>query len=352
MIIRQVNPLEDKRWDNYISEHPLSSIYHHSHWKLLIESTFKNLRPYYIALFDNQGEIKGVLPSFISNKVYSSTHIISLPLACHCDPLFYSDDAMYQTLNTLIKKLEMEGIKFIEIRSSRNHQVIEDLRFRGLKYYCTHILKIDKDLMDIKKSFNKSSVQRRITQSLNFDLSLTLGRNTSDVKIFYHLESLNRRKIGLPPLPFNFFKNMWEIFYPKGLISLLLVKHKGQHISGIILLKYKNYVYYEYAAADPSFLNLHPNHFAIWKAIQLARQEGYTYFDFGRTSIDNKGLMSFKKRWGTEERTLYYYYFPSLHSISAESRESLKFKFTKSICKKMPIKGLQIFGNIAYNYLA
>jgi lipid II:glycine glycyltransferase (peptidoglycan interpeptide bridge formation enzyme) len=134
-------------------------------------------------------------------------------------------------------------------------------------------------------------------------------------------------------------------------MSLLLVKYKSRYISSAILLKYKNCIYYEYSASDPGFLKLHPNHFILWEAIKLAHQEEYSYFYFGRSSIDNRNLIDFKRRWGTEEKALYYYYFPYAQSISAESRESLRFRLTKSVCKKMPIKLLQTFGDITYKYL-
>jgi hypothetical protein len=178
MTIQVINPINDLRWDNLIAEHPLSSVYHYSSWKLLIESTFEKLHLYYIVSFDKQGNIKGVLPSFISNKVFSSIHIISLPLATYYDP---------------------------------------------------------------------------------------------------------------------------------------------------------------------------SNHFILCEAIKLTHQEGYGYFDFGRSSIDSKGLIDFKSRWSIEEKVLHYYFFPYAQSISAESRESLKFRLTKSICKKMPIKLLQTLGDIVYN---
>ena len=67
--------------------------------------------------------------------------------------------------------------------------------------------------------------------------------------------------------------------------------------------------------------------------------------------MDNRGLIDFKKKWGTEEKQLHYYYYPHQQSISAESRESLKFRMTKSICKKMPIKLFQGFGEVTYRYL-
>jgi lipid II:glycine glycyltransferase (peptidoglycan interpeptide bridge formation enzyme) len=104
-------------------------------------------------------------------------------------------------------------------------------------------------------------------------------------------------------------------------------------------------------ATDPGSLGYSPNHFLWWKAIQMARDEGYGFFNLGRSSIDNHGLINFKKRWAAEEKQLYYYYFPRQTSISAKSRKSLKFKTMNSICKKMPVKLLQVGGNIFYQYL-
>jgi lipid II:glycine glycyltransferase (peptidoglycan interpeptide bridge formation enzyme) len=220
-----------------------------------------------------------------------------------------------------------------------------------LEQYVTHVLKIDRDPGELKKSFHKTTVQQRIRRAEKFNLKLEVSKDAGDIKIFYHLHTLNRKKIGLPPLPFTFFKNMYDILLPAGLMSLLLGKYNNDYISALILLKFKNCVYAEYLATDPESLKYNPNHFLWWKAIEMARDEGYTLLDLGRSSIDNHGLIDFKKRWAAEEKQLYYYYFPQRNSISAENRESLKFKAMNSICKRMPPKLLQVGGNIFYQYL-
>ena len=48
------------------------------------------------------------------------------------------------------------------------------------------------------------------------------------------------------------------------------------------------------------YSNLNTNYFGVWEAIKLAHSEGYKIFDFGRTGINNDGLMSFKSRWGAK----------------------------------------------------
>jgi len=52
-------------------------------------------------------------------------------------------------------------------------------------------------------------------------------------------------------------------------------------IGGVLLLYEKNTVFYQYGATDPEKKNVPILHLAFWKAIQLAKQKGFRYFDFG-----------------------------------------------------------------------
>ena len=351
MAIEVINPTEDARYDNFVREHPASTIYHHSAWKLLIESTFKSVSPYYLASYDKYGNMNGMLPGFISNKAFSNKKYISLPLATHCDPLFYSDDVYQKCIQYLLQNGIHNDVDLIELYCLNQKQLLKDERFVEYGYYLTHILKLQKNIHHILMSFQRDSIRRYVKKVMNSGLILEYGRNLSDVKIFYRLLTLNRKKNGFPPLPYCFFKIMWEIFYPKNLIALLLVKNESQYIAGALLLKYKDHIYNEYSASDQNYLRIHPNHFLYWKSIEYAHQSGYSYYHFGRSSVDNEGLVAFKRKWGTEERQLYYYYYPHVHSLSAESRESLKFKLMKLLCRRMPIKVLQRIGDFAYQYI-
>ncbi|MEK7275062.1 MAG: peptidoglycan bridge formation protein FemAB, partial [Candidatus Desantisbacteria bacterium] len=65
-------------WDDYINKSPVSTPYHLSGWKRIVEKTFCH-KPYYI-LAKDKGKIVGVLPCFLIRHLASSgCSLISLP---------------------------------------------------------------------------------------------------------------------------------------------------------------------------------------------------------------------------------------------------------------------------------
>ena len=53
------------------------------------------------------------------------------------------------------------------------------------------------------------------------------------------------------------------------------------------------------------------NQLLWWEAIRQACENGYSVFSFGRTHNSNKGLMEFKRRWGTVQEDLSAFAHPS-----------------------------------------
>jgi hypothetical protein len=131
MKLAVIDPQKDCRWDDYIIRHPLSSVYHHSLWGLLIEKTYKRAKPHYFAFFDEQDKINGIIPGFISHNIFSNKAFISLPMATYCDPLFDCDEAMRQALSLLIK--EQSEYKAIELHSRNNYSMLNELKFQQLE---------------------------------------------------------------------------------------------------------------------------------------------------------------------------------------------------------------------------
>ena len=90
----------------------------------------------------------------------------------------------------------------------------------------------------------------------------------------------------------------------------MIIEYKNKIIAASITLKYKNTYYYEYSAADSQYFKLNPNQKLIWEIIKIAHGDGAKKFDFGSSSLTNKSLIEFKKRWDNREQLLHYYYFP------------------------------------------
>ena len=100
------------------------------------------------------------------------------------------------------------------------------------------------------------------------------GKTAADMGEFYRLHTATRKRLGVPVQPFRFFRNLWEILQPPGIASLLLARDGGKTIAGIVQLKFKDTVYYKFAASDRRSLAKNPNHLIIWRMIEDAQRDG------------------------------------------------------------------------------
>ncbi|NQE53330.1 hypothetical protein C5S29_07030, partial [ANME-1 cluster archaeon GoMg3.2] len=133
-----------------------------------------------------------------------------------------------------------------------------------------------------------------------------------------------------------------------GYVYLYIARCDDEIIAGGVMEYFKDGVLYGYGAANSDYLKLHPYDAFIWKSIEDACVNGYKYFDFGRTSYDNVGLINFKKRWGTVEKKLYYSYYPKNPESLVENRENFKYKWGTKIIRRMPMPIYKKFSDVVF----
>ena len=83
--IRSVIPEENGQWDGFVYAHPKASIFHHSAWKQVLNSTFGH-DPFYVVV-EKAGCITGVYPFMQVKSRFTGTRMVSLPLTSFCSPL-------------------------------------------------------------------------------------------------------------------------------------------------------------------------------------------------------------------------------------------------------------------------
>lgn len=348
--VRIIDPGDDKRWDQFAIQHPDSTIYHHSLWKKVIQETYQ-YEPLYIVLEDSNGHIKGGIPFFFVKSFITGNRLVSLPFSDYSEVLVHHQEDLRLLLKESMEKASELNASYIEIRTRKTHRIFPDKLFRERAYFINHFLQLDVPPEELRKKFHKNCINRNIKKAEKSPLEVREGSVEKDMKIFFHLQSITRKKHGLPPQPYSFFKNMWKILHPQQFLQLLLVRYQGKDIAAMVFLKYKDTMYYKYGASDNRYLAHHPNHLLMWKAIEHACQEGFRFFDFGRTAPEDKGLMDFKKRWGSLELGLPYFFYPHRMGISLTDRDSLKYRMISTASHLLPVSILKIGGRIIYKHL-
>ncbi|MBA7544224.1 hypothetical protein ES705_36576 [subsurface metagenome] len=135
------------------------------------------------------------------------------------------------------------------------------------------------------------------------------------------------------------------------MLVLHLIEYERKVIAGMLVLKFNRIAISEHSASKSQYLKKCPNQLLWWKAIELAQKEGYQFFDFGKVSLNNKGLLEFKRRWQPREYNLFNLYFPEAKGVYSLNKESLKYTLMNMAWRSMPLPIARIGGYFLYKHL-
>lgn len=321
-----------------------ATIYHHPAWLKALERSF-GFNVYYLIAKNELGEIEGLTPFLAASSPITGKRIITLPFSTYCDPLID-----YKRLPDAIKflKEKFQAFSVIDIRSLNNYQnYLSD--FSVSSEYCTHILKLKNAIEETFESFHPTSIRASIRRAEKNNLSIDWGDSFDHLKIFYQLEFKLRKRLLLPPIPFNFFKNFYEELKKYDLITIPIVYKDNIPVSAGFILNYKDKFYLEYTASDKDYLYLYPNHKLFFEVIKKAHNSGAKFVDFGRTNLENISLITFKEKWAAEKYPVFHHLSPKRRFIKKEN------KFLKKTLMKinaaLPDFILKLEGDIIYKHL-
>lgn len=334
----------DKRWDNFVQHNIKGSIYHTSSWLKSISEAM-GYKVYYFGVEDNNsGNLQGIFHCAKIRNLFSGHKYISFPLTTHSEILI-EDEHLEEIFKLL--KIDLKKNDVIEFRTFDYLTNIEGGSL--INNYMIHILELEETAEKTFNKFHGTSVRASIRRADKKGLSFEIHNNILGLEKFYSLYLSLRARLGLPALPFNFFKVLFENLLKEKKVFIPLVKQNNHVIAAGFILKFKDTFYLEYTVSDHSKLNLYPNHKLFWGIINLAIEQGARFIDFGRTDVHNESLKVFKDKWNTKQLQLNYWQFGvnSGSNVSFENKNTLM-----KINKFMPKSIIKLQGKIFYKYKA
>jgi FemAB-related protein (PEP-CTERM system-associated) len=322
--ITELEREDEAAWDAYVYSSPASTFYHQIGWRNVVEKTYKHKPVYLVA--KEEGELKGVLPLFLMRSWFFGKKLVSVPFAPY-GGVCADDENAKKTLVEEAKRItKAQGMDYLELRYLHSQEHKSELAANN--NYVTFILALNPDPVIVWKKFN-NKVRNAIRKALNSNLELSHDNNVND---FYRLYTKSMRDLGTPPHSYAFFNNLL-LEFPEH-TKIVTVQHNGISIAALFLLCFKNNVTSGWAASDKAYQRYNPNNLLYWEVIKSGCEDGYGYFDFGR-SISNSGTFKFKKPWGAEpEQLLYLYYLYAAKKMQDMSQSNPKRqRFAKVWCK-------------------
>lgn len=337
--------LDYEKWDAFVISHPEGTIDHHSAWLNVLTKTYGH-KPFCITLESNRGEIQGVIPFLAVESFLTGKRLVSLPFTNSCDPILPETQGE-ELIDFAIQRYP--NLDYIELKFLNTPA---DL-FSNLKrtnFYLTHILNLETEQEELLKSFHYTCVRQRINRARRNNLRFRISDLENDMRKFYQLLTGVRRKHGLPPQPYAFYRNMWRFLRPPGFLKLAVVENEAKIIAAALLVKFKDKFHLQYSCFDYNYKKLSPNQMLIWECIKLAHREGARYFDFGRTAWTNQSLIDFKDRWATKRYPLTYYYYPKDKAGVGSSGHGRKI--LTALNRHLPKSILQLEGRLLYPHMS
>lgn len=334
-----VTNVKDKEWEAFLDNCNDASIYHTPQWKTFLEKTF-NYEPHYLFAKDENDNITGLLPLFYVKSKLTGNRLCSVPFSHICGYIGSADPnnlLIYKAMDTHSKL----NTKYLEIRDNIDLDVYESHNL-----FSTYVLELSSDVNETWLKLDKKSARWAANKSKKLGVLSECTTDIEDIRTYYELNCVTKKDIGVPCHPWKFFKNMFELMGQY--VSLYVAKYENEIIGGGIFEYYNNTVLYGYGAVDPNYLKLHPYNSFIWKSIEDSCLNGYKQFDFGRTSSDNKGLINFKKKWGTIEKELSYSFYPKNPNSLTDNRENAKYKYGTKAIRNMPLSVYKKFSDYAF----
>jgi serine/alanine adding enzyme len=319
---------EEKAWNSYIHNSNTSTFYHQIGWRNVVEKTYKHKPIYLIA--KEEDEIKGVLPLFLMKSVLFGKKLVSVPFAPY-GGVCADNETVKNALVEEAKRITKEcGADYLELRYLNLDKNKNELRLETNKNYITFILNLNQDSDVVWRGFN-NKVRNAIRKALKSNLEI---RRDNNLEEFYGLYTKSMRDLGTPSHSYTFFKNLLLKFHEH--TKIVRVQYQGMTIAALFLLFFKDTMTSGWAASDRAYQKFNPNNLLYWKIIKAGCEEGYDYFDFGR-SIYDSGTFRFKKPWGAEPEQLYYYYYLGTSKNIPDTSQSnpKRQKFAK-VWSKLP----------------
>jgi len=121
---------------------------------------------------------------------------------------------------------------------------------------------------------------------------------------FYGVFCRNMHNLGSPVHSRKWIQAVLDFF--GGTSKVGIVKYGGKSVAGGVIIGCRDTVSLPWASTMREYNHLSPNMLLYWGFLEHACNNGFRYFDFGRSTPD-EGTYSFKRQWGAEPHALYWY---------------------------------------------
>jgi CelD/BcsL family acetyltransferase involved in cellulose biosynthesis len=296
--IISVAPQTDPLWQRLVAASH-TTVFQSQPWMQVLSDTYGFEILAYLLLDDSGVPVAGI-PFAMIHDIRGQRRV-SLPFSDYCDPLVQDP----RHWSALANHLLAEPIPFA-LRCLHNLLPLADSRLPVVNQAKWHGVELQPGLETLWQAID-GSAKRAIRKAQQHGVTVGIAEDITDLRAFYDMHlCLRKYKYEMLAQPYLFFANIWRHFIEQELGILLVARWQGQIIGATLFLEWQNSLFYKFNASAPTGLAVRPNDLIIWQAIQYAKAKGLTTLDFGLSDWDQDGLVRYKRKFSSEEKTIYF----------------------------------------------
>lgn len=311
------NPLTDSLWQKLVKQHS-SDVFHSPEWVGVLARTY-DFSPQALVVLDEAGQPRSGI-AYCRIEDINAPRIVSLPFSDFCDPLVaYEND-----WNCLLDALLAEDCP-IAFRCLHNDIPLHHQKLALVNRAKWHSVDLQADI-DMLWHGLHSSARRAIKKAKRDGVVVQIAQQKEVLRAFYEMHlGVRKYKYHLLAQPYCFFEHIWDHFIEKERGVLMVAVYRDEIIGGVMFLEWQNKLYYKFNASNPAYISLRPNDLLVWAGIKYGQAKGYNYLDFGLSDWDQEGLLRYKRKFATEEKTISFLrYTPNgTQTLQAQQLRSL-----------------------------
>lgn len=297
-----LDPLRDRRWEDFVALHPEASVFHQTGWLKALARTYDYVPTALTSAPPGMPLDDGVVFCEVKSWI-TGRRLVSLPFADHSEPLLNDSSQISGLREWMRAEWGRRHWRYIELRPL-SREFHSDDRMKVSQSFWFHTLDLSPSIEQIFQRCHKSCIQRRVLHAMRQGLSYEKGSSEQVLKAFYRLLVMTRRRHKLLPQPISWFRNLLHFMGPDAEIRLL--RSDDTPVAAILTLRHRGTVVFKYGCSDQRFHHLGGMPLLFWKLIEESKADGANEIDLGRSEVENVNLVRFKDRLGALRTQINY----------------------------------------------
>lgn len=329
MLIRVAQNSDQQAWDAYVRQHPRGLAYHQFAWKQAVETAYRLEACYLLA--EENGHVTGVLPLVLFCSLLLKKRYVSLPFCDLGGALADNPVVAARLIKHAVALAGQKRVAEIELRTQGDPG--DPLQASDENAKVRMVLALPASSDELLAGL-RAKVRSQVKKPLRDGLTARIG-GLKLLDDFYAVFVHNMRDLGSPVHSRAWIQAIVEHYGPQARVTVVYTGAGKAAAAGILLL-HPAAASNPWASALRAYKQLNPNMLLYWTMLAHATDNGYPWFDFGR-STRGSGTYRFKQQWGAVESPLLWTEAVRDQALAGSAAPSRIRMIAEGVWRRLPL---------------